>query len=259
LIILPWDLAYTYYGYFGYFTSLFLIITFLYTRWSRIELKPIASLILLGGVLIYLAATLSRKSIKSYNVFPLILAPVYAIIGISILLSPLMVDPDYFLRTPRVWPFLGFLSIFLNFILLIYSWIYGNYYYVLQTLFIILLVILVSYEMLRAIRQQSLSEIGSESKDEHPDVFSLFIKPQKVTEEEVSVSKEKKICLVCKGKVSRYEVYLCPECETIYCHKCAHALEDLENACWVCDTPFDVSKPVKKMEEKEEEITFEKK
>ena len=77
-----------------------------------------------------------------------------------------------------------------------------------------------------------------------------------ITEEEVSISKEKKIYLVCKGKVLRFNNYICPECETFYCHKCARALIDLENACWVCDAPFDESKPVKpfKKEEEREEI-----
>ena len=90
-------------------------------------------------------------------------------------------------------------------------------------------------------------------------VFRLTKRPDHITEEEVSLSKEKKVCLVCKSKVVRYNVYVCPECEAIYCHKCAHALEDLENACWVCNAPFDESKPIKRVEEIEEEITFEKK
>ncbi len=42
-------------------------------------------------------------------------------------------------------------------------------------------------------------------------VRGIFTKPEVVTEEEVSISKEKKICLVCKGKVSRYKVYICPD------------------------------------------------
>ncbi|MBA7641053.1 hypothetical protein ES703_48725 [subsurface metagenome] len=257
LIILPWDLAYTYYGYFGFFSILFLIITFLYTRWSQIELKPIASLILLGGLLIYLAATLSRKSIKSYNVFPLILAPIFGIIGILIFISPLIVDPNYFLRTPRVWLFLCILSIFLIFILFSYSLVYGHYYYVVQSLIIILLVILVSYEMIRAIRLQSSSEIGSESKEEHPDVFSLITRPQKVTEEEISVSKEKGICLVCKGRVGGI-MFMCASCGTFYCIKCSEALSNLENACWACNEAIDKSKPVRLNNSEQEKVLVEK-
>jgi predicted amidophosphoribosyltransferase len=79
------------------------------------------------------------------------------------------------------------------------------------------------------------------------DLFSAFTKPQKLTEEEVSISIEKKICLVCKGELSRKN-YICPECKTFYCIKCSDALLNMENACWVCNTPFNESKPSKPFE-----------
>lgn len=66
-----------------------------------------------------------------------------------------------------------------------------------------------------------------------------------ISEEEISISKEKKICLVCKGKLSRLNIYLCPECDTFYCEKCINILTKLENACWVCKTAFDETKPQK--------------
>jgi hypothetical protein len=74
-----------------------------------------------------------------------------------------------------------------------------------------------------------------------------------ITEEEVSISKEKKICLVCKSALGRFNIYLCIECGALYCEKCAKALSTLENTCWVCETPFDESKPVK-LPEIEEEV-----
>ena len=109
-----------------------------------------------------------------------------------------------------------------------------------------------------SIKSESVESTPPVGKEKRPDIFGMFTKPQKVTEEEVSISKEKKICLVCKGNLSRV-LYMCPECNTFYCKKCSEALSDLESMCWVCDAPFDVSKPVKKMEKEEEEIKFEKK
>ena len=43
--------------------------------------------------------------------------------------------------------------------------------------------------------------------------------------------------------------------------KCARTLSDLENMCWVCESPFDESKPVRpyKKEEEKEEIEIEEK
>ena len=70
------------------------------------------------------------------------------------------------------------------------------------------------------------------------------IKPGEITEEEVTFFREQKICLVCKGKELGF-TYICPKCEAFYCVKCAQALSNRENACWVCDEPFDKSKPSK--------------
>ncbi len=45
-------------------------------------------------------------------------------------------------------------------------------------------------------------------------------------------------------------MYTC-QCDSAYCEKCARALTDLENVCWVCDAPFDISKPTKPYKEEE--------
>ena len=89
------------------------------------------------------------------------------------------------------------------------------------------------------------------------ELFRLYeSKPQNITEEEVIFHREKKICLVCKAMVSKL-VYMCPECDALYCAKCSEALSNLDNACWVCNSPFDESKPSKLL--KEEEIAIEEK
>jgi tetratricopeptide (TPR) repeat protein len=64
-----------------------------------------------------------------------------------------------------------------------------------------------------------------------------------VSEEKIAISKEKKICLVCRGEVLRFS-YIC-ECGAMYCEKCARALTNLENVCWACETLIDYLKPVK--------------
>ena len=88
------------------------------------------------------------------------------------------------------------------------------------------------------------------------DLFRISkYRREDITEEEISISKEKQICLVCKNEISR-ESYLCPECKAFYCIKCSKALTNLENACWVCGTPIDETKPVKPF--KKEGVKIEK-
>jgi len=78
-------------------------------------------------------------------------------------------------------------------------------------------------------------------------ITEIFIsKTIQITEKEVVIQKEKKICLVCKGEVVKF-FYVC-ECGAIYCENCARAISDLENLCWACNVPIDYSRPVKSIE-----------
>lgn len=88
-------------------------------------------------------------------------------------------------------------------------------------------------------------------------LFRLSKKPESITEEEVMFLKERKICLVCKGKALKY-TYICQECDALYCQNCAQSLENLENACWVCNAPIDDSRPVKLIKSGEEEVRIDK-
>ncbi len=72
----------------------------------------------------------------------------------------------------------------------------------------------------------------------------LKSKPTKISAQEITLYREQKICLVCKGAVAGFN-FICPKCEALYCESCVHALIDLENMCWVCNEPFDKSKQVK--------------
>ncbi len=76
-----------------------------------------------------------------------------------------------------------------------------------------------------------------------------------VSEDNITVSKEKKICLVCRGEVFGFS-YAC-KCGANYCEICARALTNLENVCWACEVPIDYSKPVKPFKEEEERVKVE--
>ncbi len=107
----------------------------------------------------------------------------------------------------------------------------------------------------------ALKEDPDEPKKVHPkkevkvkeSLFRITHRSSQITEEEVYISKEKKICIVCKGKVSRVN-YICPECDAFYCIKCSIALGNTENACWVCNEPFDKSKPSKPYRDETEDV-----
>ncbi len=107
--------------------------------------------------------------------------------------------------------------------------------------------------VLRSVITPSTTVIALEEKAELKDFMKMFAKPQGFTEEEVAFHREKKICLVCKNKISRFN-YVCPECDALYCVKCSNALTDLENEWWVCNTPFDESSALKAVKKPEDAV-----
>ncbi|MFX1419454.1 MAG: tetratricopeptide repeat protein [Promethearchaeota archaeon] len=84
-----------------------------------------------------------------------------------------------------------------------------------------------------------------------PLINDLFIERniKLAAEQTVTVQKDKKICLICRGEIIGY-MYNC-SCDAIYCENCARTLTDLENVCWACGAPLDTSKPIKSYEDKE--------
>ncbi|MFX0098393.1 MAG: B-box zinc finger protein [Candidatus Hodarchaeota archaeon] len=105
---------------------------------------------------------------------------------------------------------------------------------------------IMNYGFLRS-KQKEVSNVEIEKIANEGDKFKQFVdmftRPKTITEEEITYYREQKVCLVCKGKVSRLN-YICPECSALYCNNCSEALSNLENACWSCNEPFDPEKPV---------------
>lgn len=78
------------------------------------------------------------------------------------------------------------------------------------------------------------------------DLFRLIKNRQvEITEEEITYLKESKKCLVCKGDATGFNIYVCPNCDVLYCQRCARILVDRDNACWSCNGPIDQSKPTR--------------
>lgn len=255
-IISPWE---TFQFLLNYFflpisTLIVIIILLLYAKWSRYELKSISSLMLFGYFIIIIGTLLNNPAVRAANVIPLIISPVIFILGLLILIFPTLIDPSHFSRARIYWLLFGILIVIISWFLLFFMINVAIFagYIILTFLISIAMATFMLYYSMRIIKSQSITK----SKYEHPNILRMFTKPQKLTEEEVSVAKEKKICLVCKGKLAR-TTYICPDCSTFYCSKCSEALTNLENACWVCETPFDDSKPVRLPEKKEEEVVVE--
>ncbi|MFX0037668.1 MAG: nitrous oxide reductase family maturation protein NosD [Candidatus Hermodarchaeota archaeon] len=56
---------------------------------------------------------------------------------------------------------------------------------------------------------------------------------------EADFKKEKHICIVDRGKIVG-AMYICPNCETYYCIKCANALKNKGEPCWACNNEIEL-------------------
>ncbi len=86
-----------------------------------------------------------------------------------------------------------------------------------------------------------------------------MVKTEQIAEEEVTVYKDLQSCLVCKGGAEGFNIYMCPSCKSIYCRTCAQAVVEIENACWMCESPIDVTRRSKPFEQEKKEISIETK
>lgn len=242
---------------FSYFFFVIYIILIYHTKWAHQDLKTILFLLMFGITLLLIGFALTDNTLMRYMWIPTYIPPVLIILGVLIATSPMYIEPKLFSKGLFVWVIIGMLtliSFFAFFFYMIYSGVPIAYLYNGAILMFILIFIFYKAIIMTKTPKSYITSIEKEVL--RPDILSVFTKPQKITEEEVSISKEKKICLVCKNEISR-ENYICPECKAFYCMKCAQALANLENACWVCDTIFDESKPVRLQEKKEDEIAIE--
>ena len=105
----------------------------------------------------------------------------------------------------------------------------------------------------KAIKEKPKKEIKVEDS-----LFRIAQRPAQITEEEVTYYREQKICMICKGKVAGFDIFLCPKCGTIYHENCARVLTNAENACWVCNEPIDNLKPSKPFKIEESDKSLEK-
>lgn len=188
--------------------------------------------------------------------------PIVVLICGTILIIPLFVKLESFTKINPVFHWIILVLVHGLMILIILSFqttpipidikIYG-------LLFVPIYLILIIFGVIQVTKAKSpLPGVSFEKLQEveTDKIFRGFTRPQKLTEEEVSVSKEKKVCLVCKGEVIGIN-FVCKDCKTSYCERCYNALTNLENVCWSCDSALDDSKPFKPFRSEEEPIGLE--
>jgi len=60
------------------------------------------------------------------------------------------------------------------------------------------------------------------------------------TESEMDIEKKVVLCVVHRGPIVG-NIYLCPDCMTYYCVKCAKALKEKDESCWSCGREIEIA------------------
>jgi len=257
LIILPYDMARNIQRYFMYpfSTSIIVASIVLLGRWSRFELKAVSSTLFFGVLLTMMSSALVSKTMKELNIpLMLYLSPIFYIIGALVVMLPLVIDLKYISHMLKFLSICGIFAIVTMFLIEVFLIYYVGVANAILYIFILFIVIFLEFKIIKDIRSYRVEE----AQIPGPIILEMFTKPQKLTEEDVSVSIEKKICLVCKSKISGLN-FICSDCGTFYCTKCSYALSDLENVCWACNTPIDRTKPYTPFETEDEDSSKDKK
>jgi len=198
--------------------------------------------------MISLSIRLLGLPFKELNILPLFLPQLFLIIGWILSMIPFLIKSTRLAQAKDYWIVnIILILIFLMFIFILY-FLVGDIIKLFTMIVYFIITVYAGFDTLKSLKSVSLVKDSTEFQRDAPSVLEPFIRSQKITEEEVSFSKEKRVCLVCKVKLER-NMYICPDCQTFYCKKCSNALMGLENACWFCNAPFDEFKPSRPFKE----------
>ena len=234
----------------------FLIILLWFSMKSSEEFKIVSILLLTGSILYLIGAILSSIFIKELISITPLISYFFLIAGAILFVSPVFIKPKEKSQIKIALIICSIIYIIslcvaLYFIILFFLLYQVNYIFLI-IIFVVITgssIIFIHFILnIFKLRDYPLRIDIEEEIEQRKDILSIFSRPTTITEEEISISKEKRICLVCKKKLSR-DIYICPDCSALYCKDCTSALIDIENACWVCNTPLDPLKPIKLLEQ----------
>ena len=255
-ILIPLDLINTYMIYLLILSIIGFIwfaVMILFINQSRSEFKTVASYIITAATFETIGLYFGIQQLKELNLLPIWLSPLFFCLGGIFFIIPMQVNPRFLSNSKRYWLATNFFTIGMYTFGLIFVIFVGlPLLYVGMIIIMFIFIFYIQYIYFRSMKSQLSSSKISDISEEKLNVLRTFVRPERITEEEVTFHKEKKICLVCKAHVSRV-MYTCPECDALYCIKCSDALSNTENACWVCSTPFDDLKPTRPFEKETEE------
>lgn len=205
---------------------------------SQEDFKIVSAILIFGYVIILVGVWADSIELKDVTSIVIYISPIFLILGSLVSVSPLLMSPERLAQLRKYWSVLAVSTIGLSLSFSIYALIMRS-----DLMYEFLMITNYGFNTILILLVIQTNKIMKERSEKTINILSMFTKPQKVTEEEVTISKERKTCLVCKGKILGVN-FMCRECNAFYCMKCYTALTGLENACWSCEAALDETKPI---------------
>jgi len=228
---------------------------------SKKEFQAISSVMTIGFAVFLMGWAFEIFIIKAESIIPPAVPSIFVLIGALVAFAPLIINLEFFskrIANLLVIVSIGFILLFLSLTIFAALDMEGIVIIIIVVAAFVLAIVVIYLVVLvlKSVISPSTAVLSLGEKAELKDFMKMFTKPQGFTEEEVAFHREKKICLVCKNRISRFN-YVCPECDALYCIKCSNALTDLENECWVCNTAFDESRALEAVKKPEKAVEIE--
>ncbi|TFG17335.1 MAG: hypothetical protein EU533_08365 [Promethearchaeota archaeon] len=239
--------------YFLVFLGIDIVFLFVFFILYRNKLTPIvesdASFVLMGAILFWIGFFVEITGVRQLCLINPIFPSLFFLVGALIQHNNRMIKQALFTNSSLI-----ILTMVISYILLRVSLYYVILLFIATFLYALIMIFCVSREI-SLIRSEGLIDIDEllERSDPTFDFLKMMgrIKKEQLSDEEITLYKEKRICLVCKGKSSGF-VYICSHCDAIYCQKCAHYIVKMDNICWACENSLDPSLRIKEGKEKKE-------
>lgn len=215
---------------------------YLYTKWADKDFKIIGLTFYFAVWIMLSSFNLSQPGFKALSVVPIVIPAIIHIFVSFLLLLLVFMPPERLSQLNKYSNIIGLTCVILMgliFIVAINVEGISITYTAMYLMFFIMCLFLTPI-----IIRNSRREAPKRSESDSFSVLEVFSRPKNITEEEIGISIEKKICLVCKSTISGVN-FICGACGAFSCYKCYNALKKLENACWSCNSALDKSKPVK--------------
>ncbi len=96
-----------------------------------------------------------------------------------------------------------------------------------------------SHKTIYFLNEKKLENLKNKLSEQTSRSIEKELFGKQLDESEIEIKKQEYLCVVHKG-VIKGTIYVCPNCQTVYCQKCAKFLQEKGEKCWSCESEINL-------------------